>query len=230
MWITVPDGRFEAYVARPADAPESTPVVVVVQEIFGVNLDVRETCDELAVAGFIAIAPDLFWRDAPGLDLNSWSGEEWARALDLYGSYDIDRGVRDLAATISAARRMGGASGRVGITGFCMGGLMTFLAATRTDVDAGVSYYGGRTEEFLGEADRITVPLVLHLADEDEFMTKEAQARIRTTLAATPDVEVFSYPGCSHAFARHTGKHYDAAATKLANERTRNLLRHALLA
>jgi carboxymethylenebutenolidase len=222
--ITVSDGSFAAYVAYPDDDGKARPAVVVVQEIFGVNADVRTTCDELAQAGFVAIAPDLFWREEPGLDLNSWSEQEWARALELYGRYDIDRGVLDLAATIDAARSLVGTNGLVGITGFCMGGLLTFLAAARTDVDAAASYYGGNTELYLEEANDLAAPLILHLAEEDEFMSKDAQASIRAALRSKQNVSVFTYAGCSHAFARHTGLHYDAAAASLANERTRTFL------
>lgn len=222
MKITVKDGSFETYLARPA--ARSAPAVVVVQEIFGVNADLRATCQELASSGFIAIAPDLFWRDAPGLDLNAWNEEEWKKGLELYGRYDFDRGTHDLAATIAAARTIEGSNGKVGITGFCLGGLMTYLAAARTDVDAAAAYYGGNTDRYLGEADDVTAPLILHLAEEDEFISKEAQALIRKVLGLKPNVRIYSYPGCSHAFARHTGVHYDAQAAALANTRTMTFL------
>lgn len=226
MKINVADGSFDAYVARPAY--RSAPAVVVVQEIFGVNADLRATCDELAADGFIAIAPDLFWRDAPGLDLNAWSEDEWKRGLDLYQAYDRDKGVADIAATIAIARTMKGSTGRVGITGFCLGGLMTFLAAARTGVDAAAAYYGGDTDRYLGEANKVTVPMIMHLGDKDEFIPAEAQARIKDVLGSRENVEIFSYPGCSHAFARHTGTHYDSNAAGLANERTRAFLTEEL--
>lgn len=216
--VIVPDGRFQAYVSRPATEP--APVVVVIQEIFGVNKDIRATCDELAAQGFIAIAPDLFWRDAPGLDLNALDEAEWKQGFALYGKFDVDRGVRDLAAVVELARQLPGASGRVGITGFCLGGLMTYLVAARVPVDAAVAYYGGRTNEFLDEADAVQGPLMIHLGEDDEFIDRDAQQAIRDALAEKPNVEVHVYPGCMHAFARHSGAHYDAEAAKLANGRT----------
>lgn len=217
MLIEVPDGKITAYVSRPA-APSASAVVL--QEIFGVNADIRLTCDELAERGFIAIAPDLFWRDAPGLDLNSWSKADWDRSLALYQAYDLDRGVRDIAATVEAARTGEGSSGLVGVTGFCLGGLLTYLTAARTPVDAAVAYYGGNTDQHLDEADAVTVPMLMHLGEEDEFIPKDAQQRISAAFAGKPHVEIFGYRGCSHAFARHTGAHYDPAAAALANART----------
>ncbi len=226
MKITVPDGTFEAYVARPVRSP--APCIVVLQEIFGVNADLRATCDEMAAAGFIAVAPDLFWRDAPGLDLNSWSEADWKQGLALYQAYDFNRGVCDVAATVEAARKIAGGSGKVGVMGFCLGGLMSYLTAARAPVDAGVAYYPGGTDQHLGEAGSLSAPFMIHLGEEDEFISKDAQAKIKAGLAAKPNVEIFSYPGCSHAFARHTGTHYDASAAAQANERTRAFFRRHL--
>jgi carboxymethylenebutenolidase len=216
--ILTEGGEFSAYVARPSNA--SAPVVVVLHEIFGVNEDMRQTCLELADKGFIAIAPELFWRQERGVDLNTWSDAEWKKGLALYTAYDRDIGVRDVIATVRAAEQLQGASGKVGVMGFCLGGLMTYLAAARHNLDASVAYHGGDTESYLGEARGITAPLLMHLAEEDEFISKDAQARIKAALADVPNAKIYSYPGCNHAFARHTGVHYDANAAALANERT----------
>jgi carboxymethylenebutenolidase len=216
--IPTEGGEFSAFVARPASAPAS--VVVVLQEIFGVNADIRQTCLELADRGFIAIAPDLFWRQERGVELNSWSEDEWKKGLALYTAYDRDTGVRDVLATMRGAQRLEGASGKVGVMGFCLGGLLTYLTAARHTMDAAVAYHGGDTESYLGEARAITAPLLMHLAEEDEFISKDAQARIKAALADVPSAKIYSYPGCNHAFARHTGTHYDAQAAALANGRT----------
>jgi carboxymethylenebutenolidase len=212
------DGAFGAYMAPPKTLP--APAVVVLQEIFGVNMDMRETCDELAARGFIAVCPDLFWRQEPGLDLNHWSDAEWKKGLALYAAYDRDKGVRDIVDTAHAAGQLEGASGKVGVMGFCLGGLMTFLTAAREKIDAAVAYHGGDTEKYLDEADKITAPMLMHLAEEDEFISKEAQTRIKAALSNKPNVEIYSYPGCNHAFARHTGTYYNAAAAAKANGRT----------
>ncbi|WP_380871599.1 carboxymethylenebutenolidase [Sphingomonas sp. DBB INV C78] len=224
--ISTEGGDFSAFVARPAHGP--APVVVVLHEVFGVNEDIRQTCRELAAAGFIAVAPDLFWRQEPGVDLNSWSEEEWKKGLALYTAYDRDVGVRDIVATIAAARRLDGATGKVAVMGFCLGGLMTFLTAARHTVDAAVAYHGGDTERYLDEAGAITAPMIMHLAEEDEFISKEAQASIKNALERIPNATVYSYPRQNHAFARHTGLHYDAAAAALSFERTVKFLTNAL--
>jgi carboxymethylenebutenolidase len=216
--ITNADGQFRAYMARPDKSV--APTVVVLHEVFGVNTDMRRTCDELAAHGFLAVCPDLFWRQEPGLDLNNWSEAEWKKGLALYGAYDRDKGVHDIVDTARAAAQLDGASGKVGVMGFCLGGLMAFLTAARETIDAAVAYHGGDTEKYLDEAGTITAPLLMHLAGEDEFISKEAQAAIKAALADKPNVEIYSYAGCNHAFARHTGTHYNAAAAAMANGRT----------
>jgi carboxymethylenebutenolidase len=174
----------------------------------------------LADQGFIALAPELFWRQERGVDLSTWSDEEWKKGLALYTAYDRDAGVRDVVATIRAAREMDGATGKVAVMGFCLGGLMAFLTAARHDVDAVVAYHGGDTEKYLTEAPGIKAPLLMHLADEDEFISKEAQAQIKAALKTVRSATVYSYAGQNHAFARHTGLHYNAEAATLANGRT----------
>jgi carboxymethylenebutenolidase len=216
--VTTPDGAFSAYVARPVAA--SAPAIVVLHEVFGVNADLRETCHELADKGYIAICPDLFWRQEPGVDLSHWTEAEWKKGLALYSAYDFDAGVSDVADTVAAGRTLDGASGKVGVMGFCLGGLMTFLTAARMNVDCAVAYYGGGTENHLSESGGVTVPMLMHLGEEDEFISKDAQRKIKVAFAGNPHVEIHSYPGCSHAFARYTGVHYDPAAASIANGRT----------
>ena len=216
--ISSPDGTFQAYVARPATEP--APVVVVVQEIFGINEDMKATCHELAASGYIAVCPDLFWRQEPGLSLSHWTEAEWKKGLELYAAFNVDKGVEDVGQTIDTARTLPGSTGKVGVMGYCLGGLMTFLTAARIGADAAVEYYGGGTEKYAAEAANITAPLIIHLGEEDEFISPEAQAVIKDAVAGKPNIELFSYPGCSHAFARHTGTRYDAEAAKLANGRT----------
>jgi carboxymethylenebutenolidase len=226
LTIQVPDGAFQAYVARP-EAP-SAPVVVVLHEVFGVNNDMRMTCNELAAQGFLAVAPDLFWRQEPGVNLNAWSEPEWQRGLALYLGYDRDQGVKDILATVEAARTLPGASGNVAVMGFCLGALMAFLTAARGEVDAVVAYHGAETEKYLGEASAATAPLLMHLAEEDEFISKEAQLQISAAFAEASNATIHSYPNRNHAFARHTGAHYHAADAALANGRTWSFLSKAL--
>ncbi|WP_114240757.1 dienelactone hydrolase family protein [Dyella sp. C9] len=220
------DGEFRAYVARPEGRP--APAIVVLQELFGVNADIRATCDELAEQGFLAVAPDLFWRLEPGLSLSVTSAEDWQHGVRLYQAYDRDAGVRDVEDTIKAVSRLPGCNGKVGVLGYCLGALMVFLTAVRSDVDAAVAYHGSDTDKYLGESGRLRAPLLMHLGEEDEFIPKSAQAAIREVLASNPNATVYSYPGQRHAFSRHGGAHYDAAAASLAHARTYQFLHQSL--
>ena len=216
--IKTDDGQFSAYVARPS-SPKA-PAVVVIQEVFGVNAVMRGVCDELAAAGYLAVCPDLFWRIEPGVDITDQSEAEWKKAFELYNAFDVDAGVRDIAATIDQLRAMPEVNGKVGAVGFCLGGLLAFLTATRTDSDASVAYYGVGVEKHLAESDNQVRPLLMHIAEEDGFVPKEAQALILSKLKNHAQTETYTYPGRDHAFARIGGEHYDAADAKLANGRT----------
>jgi carboxymethylenebutenolidase len=216
--VTTPDGSFAAYVARPAAA--KAPAIVVIQEIFGVNAVMRGVCDDLAAQGYLAICPDLFWRIEPGIDITDQSEAEWKRAFELFNAFDVDTGVKDVAATIDLIRADTGGSGKVGAVGFCLGGLVAFLTATRTDSDASVSFYGVGIERFTAEAEKLASPLLLHIAEEDQFVPKPAQELILGALKNHPQIEIHTYPGRDHAFARKGGAHYDATDAALADART----------
>ena len=221
------DGTFFAYIARPKTSPASA--VVVLQELFGVNADIRKHCDELAEQGYLAVAPDLYWRQEPGVDLNVTSDADWDHGLRLYSAYDRDAGVEDIKDTIDAVRNLPECSGKVGLLGYCMGALMVFLTAVCYDgVDAAVWYHGADTEKYLGELDGLHAPILMHLAEEDEFISKAAQAEIKVAVKNRPNATVYSYPGQCHAFSRHNGKHYNAAAAHLANGRTSEFLNRQL--
>ncbi|WP_336083594.1 dienelactone hydrolase family protein [Thalassospira sp. CH_XMU1448-2] len=216
--VTTPDGSFEAYVAMPATLP--APVVVVIQEIFGVNAVMRGIADDYAKQGYIAVCPDLFWRIEPGIDITDKSEAEWKQAFGYYQAFNVDKGVEDIAATMKAARGIEGANGKVGVVGFCLGGLLTFLSATRTDGDAFAAYYGGGMNNYMAEADNIKKPLIVHLAGNDEYIPAEAQEVIKEALGDHPLTELHIYPGRDHAFARKGGAHYDVADAETANGRT----------
>ena len=220
-------GTFAAYIARPKTSP--APAVVVLQELFGVNADIRKTCDALAEQGFFAAAPDLFWRQEPGVDLNVTSDGDWQHGLRLYSAYDRDAGVRDIKDTIDAARSLPECNGKVALLGYCLGALMVFMTAVRNDgIDAAVWYHGADTDKYLGEVDGLHAPILMHLAEEDEFISKPAQAAIKAALAKKPNAIVYGYPGQYHAFSRHNGAHYNAAAAALAHERTYEFLNQHL--
>lgn len=218
--ITASDGSgtFTAYLAEPAS--DSGPGVVVIQEIFGVNADVRAKCDAWAEKGYFALAPDLFWRQEPGIQITDQTDEEWAKAFQLYKGFDVDKGIEDLKVTIAALRQVHGCTGKVGTVGYCLGGRLAYLCATRTDADANVAYYGVAIDGSLDEAVNINKPLLMHMASEDRFVDKAAQAKIHEALDDHPHVTIHDYPGQDHAFSRIGGQHYNKEASELASART----------
>ena len=225
--ITTPDGDFTAYVARP-DTP-SAPAIVVIQEIFGVNGVMRDIADGLAAQGFVAIVPDLFWRIEPGIQLTDKSEAEWKRAFELFNAFDVDAGVADIAATIAQIREDPGVNGKVGCVGYCLGGLLAYLTAARTDVDASVGYYGVGLDKHLAAAADIRHPLLLHIAELDGFCPPAAREAVVAGLTGRPHVELLIYPDRDHAFARVGGEHYDAADAARADAATLALFRKALV-
>jgi carboxymethylenebutenolidase len=219
-------GSFSAYLLEPKTRPAG--VVVLIQEIFGVNQAMRDIAAWVADMHFIAVCPDLFWRIEPGIDITDKSEAEWKRAFELFNAFDVDAGVRDIEATLDLIRADAGCNGKAGAVGFCLGGLLAFLTATRTDADACVSYYGVGLDGRVAEAEKLAHPLLMHIAEEDEYVPKPAQKVILAALKDHPLIELHTYPGCDHAFAREGGQHYDAAAAKLAGGRTLTFFKKAL--
>ena len=224
--IAGPDGDFAGYLAAPEAG--TGPGVVVIQEVFGINPVMRGITDALAAEGFVALCPDLFWRQEPGLQLSDQNEAELARAFALFEGFDVPAGVRDIGATIDHLRTEDGCSGTVGAVGFCLGGLLAYLTGTRTSADCAVGYYGVGIEQKLGEAGNLTKPLMLHIATADEFVPAAAQETIRGGLGDNPLITIHDYEDLGHAFARRGGDHYDAAAAERANGRTSAFL-HASL-
>ena len=219
-------GSFNAYIALPEITP--APALILIQEIFGVNTEMREKCDEYAAQGFVAICPDLFWRIEPGIELVDSNPEELERAFELFGLFDVEKGIEDLKVTLDHMRSHDATSGKVGCSGYCLGGKLAYMMATSSDIDASVSYYGVAIETMLDEAQSIKSPAMLHIAGADEFVPEDAQKQIMAALEGHPHVTTHHYPGMDHAFARGNGMHYNEEAATLANRRTLDFLNNAL--
>ena len=219
--VTIPtlagDAAFTGYIARPEGSAKAA--VIVIQEIFGVNPGIRQKCDRLAAEGYIALAPDLFWRLKPGISLDPDVPEEFAEALDWMGQFDQDQGVRDIQAAIDVLRGSEGAA-KVGCVGYCLGGRLAFMTAARTDIDASVGYYGVGIDGLLGEAAAIANPVMLHIPTADGFVPAEAQAAMHAGLDAHPKVTLHDYEGLDHGFATEIGQRRDDTAATLADART----------
>lgn len=211
-------GSFSAYVAEPEGTPRAA--IVVIQEIFGVNPGIRKKCDDWATKGYLTLAPDLFWRLEPRIELDPDVPEQFQQALGWMNKFDQTKGIEDIEATIKAARAKLGGNGKVGAVGYCLGGRLAFMAATRTDSNATVGYYGVGIDNLLGEKHAIANPVLLHIAGADHFVTADVRAKMHQGLDDHPKVTLFDYPGEDHGFAAEMGKRRSEAAAQLADART----------
>ena len=224
--LATAEGRFGGYLARPAAG--RGPGILVIQEIFGVNKVMRDIADDLAATGYFALVPDLFWRLEPGVQLSDKTKPEWDKALALMNRFNPDTGAADIQTGIDYLRARPGCTGKVGAVGYCLGGLLAYLTAARSDADASVAYYGVNIQDRLDEAKNIKKPFMLHMGGQDEFVPPPAQAKVIEGLKDHPLVTLHLYPHMNHAFARVGGAHYDKACAELANTRSATFLRQHL--
>ena len=211
------DGQIPAYVARPSGSAKAA--IIVIPEIFGVNAGIRQKADKWATAGYLAVAPDIFWRFAPGVELNPDLEAELNQAFGYFQQYDPADGVYDIESVIKWIRSEAGVS-KVGCAGYCLGGRLAYMAAARTDVDASVGYYGVMIDQMLGEAHHIAKPLMLHVPTADHLVGPDAQAAIHAGLDDHPRVTLHDYPGLDHGFAAEMGDRRDETGAALADGRT----------
>jgi carboxymethylenebutenolidase len=219
-------GSFRGYLAVPRSG--KGPGLVLAQEIFGINQTMRNVADYYAEEGYVVLVPDIFWRQEPNVELG-YTPADWQRAFGFYQGFNEAKGMEDIQTAITTLRaRPELTGGKVGVLGFCLGGKLAYLAATRTDADVSVGYYGVGIEAALDEAVRIKRPLVLHVAELDQFCPPEARAKIVQALQGHPQVKLYVYPGVDHAFARVGGDHYHRPSALLAHERTIAALKAAM--
>ena len=211
------DEEVPVYLAAPAD--QTAAAIIVMPEIFGVNAGIRKKCDDWAGLGYLALAPDVFWRIAPGVELDPESPEQLQEAFGYFQRFDANQGVEDIEAAIRWLRHVPAIT-KVGLVGFCLGGRMAYMAATRTDIDASVGYYGVMIDQMLAEAHAIANPLMLHIPTADHFVGPEAQAAIHAGLDDHPKVTLHDYVGLDHGFAAEMGNRRDEAGAVLADGRT----------
>ena len=215
-------GSFSAYLLEPKAKPAG--VVVLIQEVFGVNQAMRDIAAWVADLGFIAICPDLFWRIEPGVDITDKSEAEWKKAFELFGKFDQAKGIEDLKATVAVARNLPGANGKVATMGYCLGGRLAFMMAEQSDVDANISYYGVGLDNLLGDLGKIIKPLIVHIADKDEFFPPEGRAKVVEATKGHSQIACHVYPNADHAFARVGGIHWDGRSATIANGRSAETL------
>jgi carboxymethylenebutenolidase len=224
--ITAADGgKFAGYLSVPKSG--KGPGVILMHAIFGLNDEMRGYADDFAAHGFTALIPEMFWRVERGVDLKP-GPEGGKRATEISKVFNVDlaQGVNDLKSAVAMLRRHPACTGKVGTVGYCLGGKMAYLMALDSDADCNVGYFGVGIERLLDRAHNLHHPLMLHIPEQDEHCTPEAQALIKQTLAGK--AEMFAYPGAGHAFNRVGGPHYHAEATKTSHERTDRFLRQHL--
>lgn len=214
------DSKFSAFLAAPNG--EAKAAIIVIPEIFGLNAGIRQKCEKLAAEGYLAIAPDIFWRFAPGVQLNPDVEAELQEAFGYFEQYDPDAGVKDITATMNAIRAgsLTGAVQKVGCVGYCLGGRLAYMSAARTDINCSVGYYGVMIDQMLDESANISNPLMLHIPTADGFVDTDAQAAIHAGLDGNAKVTLHDYDGLDHGFATEMGDRRDDAGAVLADSRT----------
>ncbi len=226
QWMTIATadgGSCRGYLSLPRQG--SGPGLVLCQEIFGVTAGIRELADLYAEEGYVVLAPDLFWRLQPGLELGE---SDVQQAMGYAQRFDARLGVQDIAASVAALRDQPACKGRIGVLGHCLGGRLAVLAAASGAVDCAVSYYGVGIDAVLGQVADVKVPMVMHFAGADRLVRPEAVEKIREHFAARHDVEVYVYPGVDHAFASPGRSSFDKQASDMAHTRSLALLRRVM--
>jgi carboxymethylenebutenolidase len=214
--IAADGATFSAYLATPAQ-PKG-PAIVVLQEIFGVNANIRSIADDFASQGYYAIAPDLFWRQQPGVQLNPALEEDRNAAMAFMKGMDQSLAVADAKRALDYASTQPGANGRHGAVGYCLGGKISFLLAATHPIDAAISYYGVAIQDALDKAGAIKGALLLHIAGADHLCPPEAQAKIIDAVKVLGErAQIETYEGAGHAFARRGGQPYVADAATRAD-------------
>lgn len=218
-------GVYQAYLARPARAPASA--VLILPEIFNVTDHIRDVADEYAGNGYLALAPDVYWRTGPGLVL-PYGDQGRDRGREIAARTDIGRLVEDLGGAIARLRARPDCTGRVGAVGFCFGGRLAWLLAARQPLDAAVSYYGVDLDHHLDEADAISCPMLLHFAGKDARVPPPVVEAVARRLEGRPNATIHLYPDADHAFNRIGFPRYHPEAAALARERTLRFLARVL--
>jgi carboxymethylenebutenolidase len=219
-------GSFDAWLVEPRHKPAGA--VVLIQEIFGVNASMKETAAQVADLGFFAVVPDLFWRIERNVDLTDKTQEEWNEAFALMKAFDPVAGIADLRATLAAARALPGCNGKAGTMGYCLGGRLAFMMAEQSDADINVSYYGVGLDGLIGDIGNVRKPLLVHIADKDEYFPPEGRAKLVAAAQGNPHIAAYTYANADHAFARVGGIHWHARSAWIANGRSAEALAAAL--
>lgn len=219
-------GQFAAYLSMPPAANRKVPGIIMMQQIFGVNAEMRGFTDNFAAQGYVAICPDLFWRQQPGVQLVPGTQDGFQKALTLVQKFDHGKAVDDLKTTMAFLRAHPLCNGKIGTVGYCLGGLLAFLMAARSDADCNVGYFGVGIEKEIADAAKVAKPLMLHIPENDRHVPPAAQAIVKDALRNRAELHL--YPNADHAFNRVGAASYNGEVTALAYDRTASFLKRYL--
>lgn len=227
-WIDIKaqdGGSFKGYLALPKQAEKAAkrPGIVLIQEIFGVNAHIRGVADQYASDGYTVLAPDIFWRMQPRVELG-YGPEDFQKGIDYMQKFDFAAGMKDLTATVSTLRALPQCGGKVASVGYCMGGMLSYLCAANAGVDAAVCYYPGGAHTKLEEAKKIKCPLLFHFAGNDSYIPAAAVEAVKNTFAGRKDVRIDVYPGADHGFNCWDRAAYNQQSAALARGRSLSFL------
>ena len=217
-------GVFRSYLAKPADAAKA-PGLLLIQEIFGVNAHIRDIADDYAQQGFVVLAPDVFWRAEPNVELG-YDQEGIQRGLDLRAQIAPEQMVADLQ--VSAKQLQALCNGRIAAVGYCMGGQLVYRLAITGAIDTGISFYGARLLPILDQAKHICVPMLFHYGALDKGIPQTEVEAVRHAFADHQNVTIHVYENADHGFNCDRRASYNADAAKLARERSLQFLRTVL--
>ncbi|KWK75407.1 carboxymethylenebutenolidase [Burkholderia ubonensis] len=223
QWIDIPTGNdsFGGYLALPRRG--KGPAVIIVQEIFGVNAHIRSVADQYAADGYVALAPDVFWRTQPRVEL-AYEGADRDKGIELLQKTDVNLAVADVAAAADLLRTRPEAGGKVAAIGYCFGGRLAYLAAATGKIDAAVAYYGGRIQNALDVAGKVTQPILFHYAENDHAIPLAAVDQVKAAFAGRDNAAFHLYPGAEHGFNCAERASYNQRAAALAHGRTLTFL------
>lgn len=224
--IQAGDGQsFKGYLSLPPTG--SGPGILLIQEIFGVNHHIRAVADQYALDGYVVLAPDVFWRVEPGVEIG-YSEQDIQKGRSLMQQLDAAQTVDDLSAALKTLRALPECVGKVASLGYCMGGRLSFLCAANAGVDAAVCYYPGGIEGQLGQVDKVKCPVLFHFGEKDKGISLDAVAKVKDAFAGRKDAAIEVYPNADHGFNCWARPAYHQKSAALAHGRTLSFLSAAL--
>lgn len=226
-WIDIEtvDGKLQGYLSLPPAG--KGPGIILIQEIFGVNAHIRGVADLYAKAGYVVLAPDVFWRSQPRVELG-YVDPDMGRAVELMQQVDISKTLADLAATAKVLRGLPETSGKIASIGYCFGGQLAYLSAAQGLVDAAIAYYGGGIQNKLDQASKVAVPILFHYGENDSHISPEAVEQVKASFAGRSNAEFHLYPAAEHGFNCWARGSFQQKASALALGRSLQFLANKL--